>query len=664
MKNSIDSNEAGNSASTSISGGLRNWLSGVIPGISSAGEVIEPAVTRAEIAKYFAQQLAPSIIQLHAKLGRPGVFALRCRFEGFYEDLRIGLSSALSELSPVEVRASWPENSEERKIAAREAVDFLNAGCTLVCVIPHERVLKGAVPTIDGFLKIARFNTTTLAQACKEFYDLKEEPIVPNEAWVAQVAPADLLINSAVKGDPIPHIRAAVRQRLSEHICTDSMPLESLIGLNTVRDWAEALIDDICDALNPDIRCQWSQIERAVVFSGPCGAGKTSLSRAIARATGLNWCRVSVRRWVAALESERWEPTTERRAAFIAMEDDFDAARVLAPAVLFIEDMEHLPDELAPMLGQLIGQITPSGDDPLFIIGATSDDEKPYASVLTTANFERTVYLPLPTSSLLASVLKQQLVEVTHSLTEEEIAQVGRLALGGTAADIQLYLRRAQKTARREGGRPLKFDDLATAILETPSIGARPKINEQELVATAYHEAGHAVMHFLDVNNGNEIQYASVVPRVYGGDKSLGFVMRMSDENCYSLSKSEALAKIRMMLGGRAAEEILLGAEHMTTGSGGSDSSDLALATRLGAKLIGRCGFNAKGSLVYRDVSFENSPDLLKEVESLLSDQYQQTVTSLKNNWHLVQALAKQLINSQELPGHEVRRFLSEASIS
>ena len=204
------------------------------------------------------------------------------------------------------MRASWPENPEERKIAAREAVDFLNAGCTLVYVIPHERVLKGAVPTIDGFFNIARFNTTTLAQACKEFYDLKEEPIVPNEAWVAQVAPADLLINSAVKGDPIPHIRAAVRQRLSEHICSDSMPLESLIGLNTVRDWAEALIDDICDALNPDIRCQWSQIERAVVFLGPCGAGKTSLSRAIARATGLNWYRISVRRWVAARSGNRW----------------------------------------------------------------------------------------------------------------------------------------------------------------------------------------------------------------------------------------------------------------------------------------------------------------------------------------------------------------------
>ena len=620
----------------------------------------EPAVTRVEIANYFAELVAPQVTRMHSQLGRPGVLVLRCRFEGFYEDMRRSLEAVLSTIDDIEVIASWPSTPDDRKTLARETIDALNKGRPRLYVVPHERALIGSVPFVDGVLDLPRFSPQSLASACQRFYDLVQPPNVAQEPWVAQVSPHDLLINSAVSADPITHVRSAVLQRLSDHDCTAAIPLESLLGLSVVRDWAEALIEDIRDALDPQVRCHWSQIERAVVFSGSLGAGKASLSRAIARATGLNWYRVSTRRWVAALDSDGWVRGTDRRVVQMVMEEDFEAAQALAPAVLFIEDVDQLRDELALPLGQLIAQVDPN--NPLFVIGATTDESLPESELLKSANFERTVYLPLPSSTLLAGALKQRLASANHALTEEEVMQVGRLALGGTVADIDRYLRRAEKTARRANNRQLNFDDLATAILETPTIGARPKISEDELAVTAYHEAGHAVIHFLDVGHGKEIQYATVVPRRIGGGTALGFVMRVSDEDSFSMSKTEALAKLRMMLGGRGAEEILLGVDRITTGSGGSDGSDLAKATKLAAYLIGRCGFNAKESLVYRDASLEDDPGLREEVELLLKEQYRQTRSSLQANWHLVQALAKRLVDDQELSGQEVRRVLTEAS--
>ncbi len=609
-------------------------------------------MTRSEIAGYFADLLLPRLLDSQAKLGRPGIFIVKCSNDEFREDLSLALHVALLDRKSFEVTASFPIDRDEVKAAAVEVMNALNNGRTHVYVVPNERVLKGVVPAIDEILLLPRFTPQTLAQACQSFFDFPEAPAVPSEKWVAHVAPQDLLINSSVQGDPIPHVRATVLRRLRDHDCSNAPPLESLLGMSAVRDWATALIDDIQDALDPEVRCQWTQIERAVVFAGSRGAGKASLSRAIARAAGLQWYSLSARRWATFLEEDSIS------VAVSAMEDDFDAARAISPTVLFIENLEDLPEKLLQALGQLVSRI--DSLEPIFVIGSTIDEDFASSSHLRSANFEHTVYLPLPTSSLLESALKQHLKEMRNELSDEEISQVGRLALGSTASDLELYLRRASRIARRDGARSLTFDDLAVAIMETPSPGARPKISGEELRLTAYHEAGHAVMHFLDVRQGKEIQYASVVPRRMGYLTALGFVMRLKDEESYSLTKAEALARIRMMFGGRCAQEILSGADHVTTGSGGSDDSDLAKATKMAAHLIGRCGFSASESLVYRDARLEDDPELRKEVDVLLREQYQQTRKSLQDNWNLVEALAHRLLAEQELSGHEVRQILTE----
>jgi len=638
--------------------GLLAWLGSVVPGRCVDGPPSDPAVTRSEIALWLAEAVAEDITQTVRDLGRPGVVVVRCRFPGFQDDLRLGLEHVLRDKIACAVFSAWPTDADEARSAARETIDALNAGRTRIFVLPHERILVGMVPSVDAALSLPRFSPQTLAQACHRFYELTQEPVVPAEPWVGQVCPSDFLISSAVSGDPIPAIRDAARRRLREYACDDATPLESLMGLNEVRAWAAALIEDIQDALDPQIRCQWADIERAVVLVGLRGVGRTSLSRAIAKASGLHWVKVSARRWAAAQESERWQSAADRRASLVAMEEDFDQARDLAPSMLFIEDLGSLSPELVPVLGRLI-----AGSDsanPVIVVASASDADLPNEEALRAANFEHTAFLPLPSSQVLSSALLSRLSGIQHDLADAQVQQVGRLVLGGTAADLDLYIRRAQKIARRSGNRPMRFDDLAVAILETPAVQARPRIKESELKVTAFHEAGHAVANFIESSGGVDLQFVTIVPRRMDGGTALGFVLRTREEDRFSMSRAEGLARIRGVLGGRAAEELLLGRDHVSTGAGGSQSSDLAKATKMATHLIGLCGLGDSRSMVYRSGSLHEDIQLARQVDTLLRKQYRMTIDLLRTHWHLVDALADHLMAKQELSGDEVRAILKQ----
>jgi len=634
--------------------GLVAWLGSVLPGVQL--QASEPAVTRAEVALWLAEAVATQVLLSLRTLGRPGLLVVRCRFQGFGDDLQRGLKDFLSDQRPCEVLSSWPTDTDEARIAARETVDALNAGLTRIFVLPHERVLTGFVHSVDAVFCLPRFDALSLGEACRRFYELPAAPVVPVEPWVGLVCPSDLLISSEAAGNPVPAIRDAVKRRLSEHDCSEATPLDSLLGLNEVRAWAQDLIEDIRDALDPQIQLNWSEIERAVVFAGPRGVGRTSLSKAIARATNLQWVRVSAANWVIDTEPSRGAYRGDRIASLSPLEEDFHAAKDLAPALMFIDDLENLSADAARTLCRLINEN--DGTSPVLVVGSTGDDEVPDPDLLKAAGFEHTVYLPLPTSKVLSAALGQHLHGTVHELNEPQILQAGRLALGETISAMALHVRRAQKTARRADNRPMRFDDLAAAILETPSAATRPKISARELEATAYHEAGHAVMKFLEAEGGKDIQYVSIVPRRMSGGTALGFVMSASDDEQFSMSRAEILAWIRTLLGGRAAEELLLGAEHVTTGAGGSSSSDLAKATRTAGIMIGRCGLGERGALLYRPNRPHEDPVLAKQTDALLRAEYGKTVSLLKENWSLVVALGARLLADQEMSGDDVRATL------
>jgi hypothetical protein len=411
---------------TLIGGWLRR-LAGMPHKAKKSAGLVPPAVTRNEVALWYAESVADELRAAFRSLGRPGVAILRCQFSGFQDDLRVGLEEVLGDSLSFEVISEWPADVSAVRSATRDTVDSLNAGRSRIFVVPHERVLSLHLPSVDAVLMLGRFTSDSLAEACRRFYDLDSLPSVPDEPWVPLVCPTDLLISSAASGDPIPAIRDIARRRLQAHDCSEAAPLDSLLGLNEVRAWANALLEDIRDARDPQMLCRWADIERAVVFAGPKAVGKTSLSRALARSAGMHWIKVSARRWADAMETERWQSAGERPASVMAIEADFDAARQLAPAVMFIEDLGCLTAELAATVGRVVAE----GDDlnPIIVIGSATDVDLPGDALLRAAGFEHTIYLPLPSSTMLATALQERLAHISHRLSVPHARQVGRLAL-------------------------------------------------------------------------------------------------------------------------------------------------------------------------------------------------------------------------------------------
>jgi adenylate kinase family enzyme len=591
----------------------------------------------------------PRLKTLKENLGRPGLFVLESRFDDFAQDLWAALGKKLGDAEKVTLLGGASADAEAMGKMIATAIDSLNRGRSVVWLLTSAAEVRPLVPAIDEVFRVPRLDAELLSRACQAFYGLAAPPPVEPASWIGQVAPLDFLVNSEVKGDPIPYIRESVRARIKPYECADALPLEALLGMGGAREWAGDLIEDILAASSGRGGLRWSDIERGVLFVGPPGAGKLTLARAIARAT--DWR-------VYSASAAGWASAPEPKHALRALLHDFQAARGLAPCLFVIEDIELLPPWLAHSLRREVEQY--DAESPFLVIG-TSDQREidpGMRSLLRACHFDQVIAIPAPTSAVLTELFRQRARRLGHALSDDQFKQLGRLAFGSGGDELDVFLRRAQRIARRDGGRPIQFEDVAQAILDAPSGGSQEKLARDKMRNTAYHEAGHAVMSFLAADRGRQIHYLAVAPQ---GDM-LGFMASSSDDLHRTETERDGLETIRVLLGGRAAEELLSGPEGVTTGSGGSERSDLAYATKRAAWMIARFGFNEGRKLAMRSVDVNADPELRKEVDALLAREYSITVATLREHWKLVETLVERLMNDQELSGDEVRALLMEAS--
>ena len=374
-----------------------------------------------------------------------------------------------------------------------------------------------------------------------------------------------------------------------------------------------------------------AHIPKGVLLVGPPGTGKTLLAKAVAGEAGVQFLSISGSDFV-----EMYVGVGASR-----VRDLFQQAKKSAPAIIFIDEIDAVGrqrgsglggghDEREQTLNQLLVEMDGFGsNEGVVVLAATNRVDILDPALLRPGRFDRQVYVGLPDIKGREEIL--QVHAKNKPLAEDvDLRQIARGTAGFTGADLENLLNEAALLAGRRSESFITMKDLQESIIKViagPEKHSRV-IPEKERRLTAYHEAGHAVvMHALpDLDPVHQI---TIVPRGEAG----GMTIYLPDEDRSYLSRSYMLDRIAGLLGGRAAEQLVLG--DISTGA----SNDISRATQMARKMVGTYGmsdrmgnaafdaghdevFIGKSMAQTRPYSEETAAEMDQEIRRIMDEAY------------------------------------------
>jgi len=320
------------------------------------------------------------------------------------------------------------------------------------------------------------------------------------------------------------------------------------------------------------------KIPKGVLLVGPPGTGKTLLARAVAGEAGVSFFRMSGADFV-----EMFVGVGASR-----VRDLFKQARNKAPCIIFIDELDAIGksrinniaggnDEREQTLNQLLVEMDGfDGTSGLIILAATNRPDVLDPALLRPGRFDRQVLVDRPDLKGREAILRIHSKPVRlDPLVDLEI--VARVTSGFSGADLANIVNEAALLAVRAGRKMVTQRDFDEAIEKTVA-GLQKKtrvLKQAERKLTAYHEAGHAIVAAFTPNS-DPVQKISIIPRGY----ALGYTLQLPIEDRYTVTKSDLLGRIDILMGGRIAEEMISG--EYSTGA----ASDLTKATDIARKMI------------------------------------------------------------------------------
>ena len=408
-----------------------------------------------------------------------------------------------------------------------------------------------------------------------------------------------------------------------------------------------------------------AHIPKGVLLVGPPGTGKTLLAKAVAGEAGVQFLSISGSDFV-----EMYVGVGASR-----VRDLFQQAKKSAPAIIFIDEIDAVGrqrgsglggghDEREQTLNQLLVEMDGFGsNEGVIIIAATNRKDILDPALLRPGRFDRQVYVGLPDIKGREEIL--QVHAKNKPLAEDvDLKQIARGTAGFTGADLENLLNEAALLAGRRSESFITMKDLQESIIKViagPEKHSRV-IPEHERRLTAYHEAGHAVvMHALpDLDPVHQI---TIVPRGQAG----GMTIYLPDEDRSYLSRSYMLDRIAGLLGGRAAEQLVLG--DISTGA----SNDISRATQLARKMVGTYGmseqlgnvafdaghdevFIGKSMAQTRPYSEKTAAEMDGEIRRIMDDAYARCTAILEQYRPQLVEVAEYLLANETMTAEEFEK--------
>ncbi|GGD94325.1 ATP-dependent zinc metalloprotease FtsH [Aureimonas endophytica] len=442
-------------------------------------------------------------------------------------------------------------------------------------------------------------------------------------------------------------------------------------------DEAKQDLEEIVEFLREPQKFQrlGGKIPRGVLLVGPPGTGKTLLARSVAGEANVPFFTISGSDFV-----EMFVGVGASR-----VRDMFDQAKKNAPCIIFIDEIDAVGrhrgaglgggnDEREQTLNQLLVEMDGfEANEGIILIAATNRPDVLDPALLRPGRFDRQVMVPNPDVGGREKILKVHVRNVPLA-PNVDLKTIARGTPGFSGADLANLVNEAALMAARRSKRlvtMLEFEDAKDKVM----MGAERRsmaMTEDEKTLTAYHEAGHALVGIHEPFN-DPLHKVTIIPR----GRALGVTMNLPERDRYGMRKNEMEARLSMIFGGRAAEEIIYGLENVTTGA----SNDIQQATNMARAMVMEYGMSDKlGRLRYRQNQEEiflghsvaQQQNMSEETAKLIDSEVRRIIEEAENkarrilNEHLdeLHTLAKGLLEYETLSGDEVRDLLAGKPLS
>ena len=407
-----------------------------------------------------------------------------------------------------------------------------------------------------------------------------------------------------------------------------------------------------------------ARLPRGALLVGPPGTGKTLLAKAVAGEAGVPFFSIS--------GSEFVEMFVGRGAAKVR--DLFKQANEKAPCIVFIDEIDAVGkrrdqglstnDEREQTLNQLLTEMDGFDNHKgIVVLAATNRPDSLDPALLRPGRFDRRIPVELPDLAGRKSILELHAKDVKIQ-PPIDLTAIARATPGASGADLANIINEGALRAVRQGRNRATQEDFEESV-EVVIAGQQRKstvLSDHEKQVVSYHEIGHAIV-AANMKEGAPVTKITIVPRTSG---ALGYTMQVEEDEKFLTTRQEALDKLAVYCGGRAAEELIF--NEMTTGA----ANDIEQATKLARNMITRFGMSSEfgmmalgtvqNAYLSQDTSLTCAPGTAERVDEdvrkLIEEAHARAMQILRENKFKLHELARYLYKKETITGEEFMTLL------